>query len=96
LERSWFKSAKSSLDFTRRASGSKKGRIFTESIGTFLEVLQTKVKFNYSASRKIELKMINSLNELKTKLRKGRCTLLALSSFSGGSVETSIFRVISI
>jgi hypothetical protein len=28
------------------------------------------VKFNYSTLRKIELKMINSLNELKTKLRK--------------------------
>jgi len=43
---------------------------------TFLEIFKTKVKFNYSASRKIELKMINSLNELKTKLQKGRSTLL--------------------
>jgi len=37
---------------------------------TFLEIFKTKVKFNYSTLRKIELKMINSLNELKTKLRK--------------------------
>jgi len=49
------------------------------------------VKFNYSASRKIELKMINSLNELKNKIAKREMHPPRTLLFFGGQCGNQYF-----